>query len=317
MEDDSTRGGYAQNASLFIPGDASMISVYDWGGRTLFRKVVNNATHRIHHQFDVHDFDVRSGTGTLFALCAYKLECAVAAALGRGMRACCCNTHLHVDALTGALARGMTAAAQSLPSRALVGRVRSAEVCDDAAGLYVEAILEIDTSGHVIWEWYLSNHVCANCSETTLVDINSGVGHARADWMCEDTHASNPLPARARRAPRRSEPARACAATPTRWCMIEITTCCSWAGRTRARSMSSIMQRQARHRSWAAARSLPCCIALVRRALESSTMCESCHAQTRSASVCSTTAAIDPLAHHVVLAATARRPPPVRAKCCS
>ena len=89
MEDDSMRGGYAQNASLFIPGDASMISVYDWGGRTLFRKVVNNATHRIHHQFDVHDFDVRSGTGTLFALCAYKLECAVAAALGRGMRACC------------------------------------------------------------------------------------------------------------------------------------------------------------------------------------------------------------------------------------
>lgn len=84
MEDDSSANGYAQNASIFIPGDASLISVYDWEGVTTFRKLINNATHRIHHQFDVHDFDVRSGTGTLFALCAYRLECAVARSLGRG-----------------------------------------------------------------------------------------------------------------------------------------------------------------------------------------------------------------------------------------
>lgn len=140
MEDDGTPTGYAQNATISIPGDASLVSVYDWDGSLLWRKAINNATHRVHHQLDVSSFDVRSGRGTLFALAAYRLECDVARALGR-------------------------------------------TVCDDEAGLYVEAVLEIDTSGQVVWEWYMSNHVCANCSEPTRVDINSGVGHAKADWV--------------------------------------------------------------------------------------------------------------------------------------
>lgn len=139
LEDDSAMG---VGASISIPGDASLISVYDWEGVALFTKVVNNATHRLHHQIDPHTFDVRSGTGTLFALTAYRLECDVARGLGR-------------------------------------------LVCDDEAGMYVEAVLEIDTSGAVVWEWYLSNHVCAvDCAaDVSRVDINSGEGHAKADWV--------------------------------------------------------------------------------------------------------------------------------------
>ena len=106
LEDDGTPGGYAANASISIPGDASLISVYDWSGGLLWRKVLNNATHRLHHQIDVHDFDVRAGTGTLFALAAYRLNCSIAASLGRA-------------------------------------------VCDEAEGLYIESILEIDTAGDV------------------------------------------------------------------------------------------------------------------------------------------------------------------------
>ena len=140
MEDDDTPGGLAANATISIPGDASLIAVYAWDGSQLWRKVVNNATHRFHHQLDPHDFDPHSGSGTLFALTAYRLDCASAAALGR-------------------------------------------LVCDKAAGLYIEAILEIDTSGRVVWEWYMSNHLCAGCDDPTKVDINSGVGHAKADWV--------------------------------------------------------------------------------------------------------------------------------------
>ena len=141
LEDDGSAGGYATNATISIPGDASLISVYDWDGRLLWRRVLNNATHRVHHQIDPHDFDVRKGTGTLFALTAYRMGCAEARALGR-------------------------------------------RVCDEADGMYVEAVLEIDTSGEVVWEWYLSNHLCsAHCSGHSTVDVNSGVGAAKADWV--------------------------------------------------------------------------------------------------------------------------------------
>ena len=138
MEDDTA---LAAAAKISIPGDASMISFYDWAGTPLWRKVVNSDTHRFHHQFDLHNFDVRSGSGTLFALTAYRLECAQAVALGR-------------------------------------------EICDDSAGMYVEAVLEINAAGEVVWSWYMSNHVCSDCAgSTTKVDINSGFGANRADWV--------------------------------------------------------------------------------------------------------------------------------------
>ena len=143
LEEDSTPGGYAENATISIPGDASIISVYDWDGRALFRKAINNATHRVHHQLSVNDFDIRNGTGTLFALTAYRLECWQAIALGR-------------------------------------------EECDEAAGMYVEAVLEIDTEGRVVWEWYMSNHLCRGTScagNSRKVDINSGFGRDKADWV--------------------------------------------------------------------------------------------------------------------------------------
>ena len=49
--------------------------------------------------------------------------------------------------------------------------------------MYVEAVLEIDTAGRVVWEWYMSNHLCANCTDVTKVDINSGFGADKADWV--------------------------------------------------------------------------------------------------------------------------------------
>ena len=80
-------------------------------------------------------------------------------------------------------------------------------VCDEAAGLYVEAVLELDTKGAVVWEWYLSNHVCADDCEGDLrrVDINSGVGASKADWEeCEfavPTRKLAPLTSHARGRP--------------------------------------------------------------------------------------------------------------------
>ena len=73
----------------------------------------------------------------------------------------------------------LTAYRLSCADAAALGR----EVCDEASGLYVEAILEVDTSGAVVWEWYMSNHLCAGCDEPARVDVNSGVGRAKADWV--------------------------------------------------------------------------------------------------------------------------------------
>ena len=56
-------------------------------------------------------------------------------------------------------------------------------VCVEEDGLYVEGVLEIDASGEVVWEWWMSNHLCAGCDEPTRVDVNSGSGHDKADWV--------------------------------------------------------------------------------------------------------------------------------------
>ena len=55
--------------------------------------------------------------------------------------------------------------------------------CKEEDGLYVEAVLEIDTEGDVVWEWYMSNHVCDGCDNLTKVPINSGSGNEQADWV--------------------------------------------------------------------------------------------------------------------------------------
>mmetsp|Transcript_7885 Transcript_7885/g.23148 ORF Transcript_7885/g.23148 Transcript_7885/m.23148 type:complete len:1157 (+) Transcript_7885:61-3531(+) len=131
---------YSAAYDIGIAGGASHISAYDAAGELLFTKGVNQATHRLHHQFELSTFDARAKTGTLFALAAYKLSCEEARGLGRTS-------------------------------------------CNEGDGLYVEAVLEIDTEGDVVWEWYMSNHVCDGCDNLTKVPINSGSGKQKADWV--------------------------------------------------------------------------------------------------------------------------------------